>query len=159
MVLVSVNAEGKGKVTEKRKENGVHLVTLHPIPPLPDATPFSTVSMDFITELPKFDGFDAIAVFVDHDVTKAAVFAPCHSTITADSTATLYCNHVWKRFSLPRKLISDRGPQFTAAFTHDLCSLLNIDQALSMAYHPQSDGQTERVKQELEQYLRTYTSI
>jgi len=115
--------------------------------------------MDFITELPKSDGFDAIAVFVDHDVTKAAVFAPCHSTITADGTATLYRNHVWKRFGLPHKLISDRGPQFTAAFTHDLCSLLNIDQALSTAYHPQSDGQTERVNQELEQYLCAYTSI
>jgi len=68
--------------------------------------------MDFITELPKSDGFDAIAVFIDHDVTKAAVFAPCHSTITADGTATLYRNHVWKRFGLPRKLISDHGPQF-----------------------------------------------
>jgi len=67
--------------------------------------------------------------------------------------------NVWKRFGLPRKLISDRGPQFTAAFTRDLCSLLNIDQALSTAYHPQSDGQTERVNQELKQYLRTYTSI
>src|SRR5882724_4367573 len=92
-------------------------------------------------------------------VMKATIFTPCHSTITADSTATLYRNHVWKHFSLPHKLISDRGPQFTAAFTRDLCSLLNIDQALSMAYHPQSDGQTERVNQELEQYLHAYTSI
>jgi len=69
-------------------------IPLHPIPPLSDATLFSTVSMDFITKLPKSDGFDAITVFIDHDVTKAAVFAPCHSTITADGTATLYHNHV-----------------------------------------------------------------
>src|SRR6266852_4827382 len=52
---------------------------LHPIPPEKDATPFATVSLDFITELPLSNGFDAIVVFVDHDVTKAVVIAPCHT--------------------------------------------------------------------------------
>jgi hypothetical protein len=65
-------------------------VPLHPIPPLPHALPFSTTSMDFITQLPKSQGFDAITVFVDHDVTKAAVMIPCNSNITSEQTALLY---------------------------------------------------------------------
>src|SRR5882762_2913169 len=81
--------------------------------PESNATPFSMVSMDFITELPISQGYDAIAVFIDHDITKATVFAPCSTSITTDQTATLYHDHVWKCFGLPRKLISDRGPQFT----------------------------------------------
>jgi len=66
---------------------------------------------------------------------EAAVFAPCHSTITAGRHGYAFRNHIWKRFGLP-VTISDRGPQFTAAFTHDLCSLFDIDQALSMAITP-----------------------
>src|SRR5882762_2718090 len=77
------------------------LTLLQPILPETDATPFSTVSMDFIVELPISRRYDTIAVFVDHDVTKAAVFAPCSMTITADQTATLYCDYIWKCFSLP----------------------------------------------------------
>src|SRR5216684_7283260 len=74
---------------------------LHLIPPEKDAMPFATVLLDFITELPLSNGFDAIAVFVDHDITKAVVIAPCHTTITAEQTAELYQNHVWCQFSLP----------------------------------------------------------
>jgi Integrase core domain len=132
---------------------------LHPIPPAADATPFSTVSMDFITELPPSLGFDAITVFVDHDVTKATVIVPCSTTITTEQTVQLYQDHVWRCFSLPRKLISDRGTQFTALFTKELCRLLGITQAMSTAYHPQSDGQTERLNQELEQYLRAFCNL
>src|SRR5713226_8994085 len=86
---------------------------LHLIPPAKDATPFATVSLDFITELPPSNGFDTIAVFVDHDVTKATVVAPCHTTITAEQTAELYQNHVWCHFGLPSKVILDYGTQFT----------------------------------------------
>src|SRR5258705_997235 len=59
---------------------------LHPIPLLPDTLPFTTTSMDFITQLPKSHGFDAITVFVDHDVTKTAVIIPCTSDITSEQT-------------------------------------------------------------------------
>jgi hypothetical protein len=134
-------------------------IPLIPIIPEENPTPFSTVSMDFITELPISNGFDAIAVFVDHDLTKAAVITPCSTSITAEGTAKLYQDSVWKRFGLPRKIISDRGTQFTASFTTELCKLLNISQAMSTAYHPQTDGQTERLNQELEQFLRAYTSL
>jgi len=90
---------------------------------------------------------------VNHNVTKATVIVPCKTTITADQTAALYLNHVWKNFSLPHKIISDRGMQFTAHFTQALCHLLDINQNLSTAYHPQTDGQTEHLNQELEQFL------
>jgi hypothetical protein len=134
-------------------------IPLLPITPEENPTPFSTVSMDFITELPISNGFDAIAVFVDHDLTKAAIIVPCSTSITAEGTAKIYQEHVWKRFGLPRKIISDRGTQFTASFTVELCRLLQISQAMSTAYHPQTDGQTERLNQELEQFLRAYTSL
>src|SRR5229473_8642087 len=89
---------------------------------------FSTVSMDFFTELPLSNGFDAIAIFVDHDVTKFSIIVPCSSSITTDQTTTIYCNHVWKHFSLPHKLIFDCGTQFTSIFFTELCCLLHIDQ-------------------------------
>jgi Integrase core domain len=135
------------------------IAPLHPIPPAPDATPFSTVSMDFIMELPPSLGFNAITVFVDHDVTKATIIVPCSTSITVEQTTQLYQDHVWHRFRLPRKLISDHGTQFTALFTKELCHLLSITQTMSTAYHPQSNGRTERLNQELKQYLRAFCNL
>src|SRR3981189_2829680 len=142
----------------KNLTNHLH-VPLVPITPEENPTPFSTVSMDFITELPNSKGFDVIAVFVDHDLTKAAVIVPCSTTITEEGMAKLYRDHGWKRFGLPRKVISDRGTQFTASFTVELCRLLQISQAMSTAYHPQTDGQTERLNQESAQFFSAYTSL
>lgn len=131
------------------------------IPPLnpitsSSAIPFRTVSMDFITDLPLSKGFDACLVVVDHDVSKGVVFIPCTKTTDAKKTAELYRDHVWKRFGLPDKIISDRGPQFASKFFGELCRLLGIKRSMSTAYHPQSDGGTERVNQELEMYLRIF---
>jgi hypothetical protein len=90
-------------------------------------------------------------------VSKRAHFIPTHTTITAEGAARLYLMHVWKLHGLPHKVVSDRGPQFIASFTKELYRLLGIKLGLSTAYHPQTDGQTERVNQELEQYLRIFT--
>src|SRR5712692_2824852 len=111
------------------------------------------MSLDFIMELPNSDGYDAILVVVNHNVTKATVIVPCKTMITVDQTAVLYINHVWRCFGLLCKIILDWGMQFTAHFTHSLCHLLDINQNLSTAYHPQTDGQTEYLNQELEQFL------
>lgn len=129
-----------------------------PLNPITSSTtlPFRTVSMDFITDLPISRGFDSCLVVVDHDVSKAVVFIPCHKTADAVKTAELYLDHVWKRFGLPDKIISNRGPQFASKFFGELCRLLDINRSLSTAYHPQSDGGTERVNQELEVYLRIF---
>jgi transposase InsO family protein len=84
---------------------------------------------------------------------KQANFVETTTTITAAGATNLYLRNVWKLHGLPRKVISDRGPQFIAAFMKELYHLLGIQAATSTAYHPKTDGQTERVNQELEQYL------
>jgi transposase InsO family protein len=115
------------------------------------------ISVDFVAELPTAHGFDAIMNVVD-SVSKRAHFMPTHTTVTAEGAARLYLTHVWKLHGLPQRVVSDRGPQFVAGFTRELYRLLGIKLALSTAYHPQTDGQTERTNQELEQYLRLFTN-
>ena len=80
---------------------------LVPIPPKINALPFETVTLDFITKLPISDGYDAILTVTDHDCTKAAVFIPCNEDITAEGTAELYVKHVFLRYGLPSRVISD----------------------------------------------------
>ncbi|GLB45966.1 putative retrotransposable element tf2 155 kda protein type 1-like [Lyophyllum shimeji] len=126
---------------------------LHPLP-IPEGR-WSIVSVDFIVELPKAHGYDVVMVVVD-SVGKRAHFIPTHTTCTAMGAANLYRKHVWKLHGLPDAFISDRGPQFVAEFTRELYRLLSIKLSTSTAYHPQSDGQTERVNQKLEQYLRVF---
>jgi hypothetical protein len=81
-----------------------------------------------------------------------------HTTINAEGTALLFFKEVWKHHKTPRVVVSDRGPQFVAAFTCKLYKLLGIKLALLTAYHPQTDGQTEHINQVLEGYLCTFTS-
>ena len=89
-------------------------VNTHPtVPPLmpikadSDALPFSTVSMDFITDLPESDGYTALYVVVDHNLSKGVILIPCNKEETAMTTAILYHEHVYRRFGLPRAMISD----------------------------------------------------
>jgi hypothetical protein len=91
-------------------------------------------------------------------ITKCAHFIPTHTTITAEGAACLYLREVRKHHGTPRVVLSDRGSQFTAGFMHKLYKLLGIKLATSMAYHPQTDSQTECVNQELEGYLCMFTS-
>jgi transposase InsO family protein len=115
------------------------------------------ISVDFIVELPKSHGYDTIMNVVD-SVTKRAHFIPTYTTIMAKGTARLYLREVWKHHETPRVVLSNRGSQFTARFTCELYTLLGIKLATSTAYHPQTDGQTEHVNQELEGYLYIFTS-
>ena len=128
---------------------------LHPLP-IPEDR-WSTLSVDFIVELPESNGHDAVMVVVD-SVTKRAHFIPTNTTVSALGSARLYLRNVWKLHGLPDKMLSDRGPQFIAEFTRELYRLLGIKLATSTAYHPQTDGQTERVNQELEQYIRLFVN-
>ena len=78
--------------------------------------PFETVALDFITKLPVLQGYDSILTITDHDCSKAAVFIPCKETITAEETAGLILQHVFPRYRLPRRFISDRDPRFASRF-------------------------------------------
>lgn len=115
------------------------------------------ISMDFITHLPPSNDYDAIMVVVDR-LTKMKHFLPCHGTINAEGVADQYLKHIWKLHGIPKTIVSDRGPQFVAAFWKRLTQRLKICNLLSTAYHPETDGQTERANAILEQYLRAYTS-
>ena len=127
-----------------------------PIPGAHTTRPFANCSMDFITDLPMSDGYDSVLVVVDQGLSKGVILCPCTKTITSDDTAQLLLDNLYKRFGLPDKIISDRGPQFAAKAFRELLKLLGITSSLSTAYHPQSDGATERVNQEIEAYLLIY---
>jgi hypothetical protein len=124
--------------------------------PLPiPVGPWKSISMDFITDLPLSKGFDAILTVVDR-FTKMAHFLPCKKTFTSQEIANLVLRDVFKHHGLPDEVISDRGPQFIAKFWTHLLEMLRISRKLSSSYHPQTDGQTERTNQTLEQYLRCF---
>jgi hypothetical protein len=95
---------------------------------------------------------------VVNSLTKCVHFIPTHTTLNTKGTALLFLKEVWKHHGTPRVVVSDRGPQFVAAFTRELYKHLGIKLAMSAAYHPQTDGQMEHVNQVLEGYLRTFTS-
>ena len=118
--------------------------------------PFTNCSMDFITDLPPVKGHDSILVVVNQGLTKGIILIPCSKTITAEKTAQLLLENLYKCFRLLDKIISDRGPQFTSKAFIELLKLLEIKMSLSTAYHPQTDGTTERVDQEIEAYLAIY---
>lgn len=111
--------------------------------------------MDFIVKLPVSSGYDSILVVVDRR-TKMAHFIPCLETTTASELATLFFKNIFKYHGLPNNIVSDRGPQFKSTFWSELLRLLDIKPTLSTAFHPQTDGQTERVNSCLEQYLRCF---
>jgi hypothetical protein len=118
---------------------------------------WETISVDFIVELPEAHGYDAVMCTVD-SAGKRAHFIPTHTTVTSLGSAELFLRNVWKLHGLPRNVLSDRGPQFVAEFTRELYRLLGIKPTPSTAYHPQTDGQTERLNQELEQYIRLFVN-
>ncbi|MBW0479620.1 hypothetical protein O181_019335, partial [Austropuccinia psidii MF-1] len=124
--------------------------------PIPNG-PCICLSMDFITQLPLSNSFHSILVIVDR-FSKMVVFIPKMSSITSLDLAHLFIKNIFSKHGLPSSIVSDRGPLFVSSFWTNLCQQLKISRDLSTAYHPETDGQTERVNQILEQYLRMYVS-
>ncbi|THH11692.1 hypothetical protein EW146_g7954 [Bondarzewia mesenterica] len=113
--------------------------------------------MDLIVGLPDSQGYDSILVVPDQ-YTKMVHTMATSSTVTTEGVARLLRDNVWKLHGLPSKITSDRGPQFTSQVMRELNRMLGIKTALSMAYHPQMDGQTERINQEIEQYFHLFVN-
>ncbi len=140
---------------QRNKINTQHTkAPLQPIFPQPEAMPFETVALDFITKLPKSQGYNSILTVTDHDCSKVAIFIPCKEAATAEETAGLIIQHVFPCFGLPHRFISDRDPKFASRFVRGLCKGTGTSQNISTVYHPRMDGQSERTNQWLEQYLR-----
>ena len=101
------------------------------------------ISVDFITKLPVSKGHDSILVVCDR-FSKMSHFVATTEKTTAEGLARLFRDNVWKLHGLPESVILDRGPQFVAGMMKELNKMLGIETKLSMAYHPETDGQTER---------------
>jgi hypothetical protein len=105
--------------------------------------PFTHCSMDLITDLPPVEGSDSILVVVDQGLLKGVILCPTTKMVTMDGIGNLLHENLYKRFELPDKMISDRGPQFAAKAFKAMLSRLGVNLVLSTAYHPQTDGTTE----------------
>ncbi|CAI7854072.1 unnamed protein product, partial [Closterium sp. NIES-54] len=125
---------------------------LQPIPP--PTKVWDEVTMDFIMDLPRTPrSYNGILVVVDR-LSKMSHFIPTHTTVTAPETARLFFDHIVRLHSLPSAIISDRDPRFLSNFWQSLFKLHGTRLKFSTAYHPETDGQTERMNRKLEDALR-----
>ena len=130
--------------------------------PLPVPTrPWDAITMDFIVKLPESEDpatgvrHDSILVVVDR-LTKYAYFLPFKEASNATQLAYTFLRMIAANHHLPEEIITDRGSVFASKFWKSLMDQLGVNHKLSTAYHPQTDGQTERVNQIIETYLRAY---
>ena len=118
--------------------------------------PFKQISVDLVTDLPPVRGCDSILTIVDQGLTKAAFFLPTNKTASSAEIAKLYHDAIYPNYGIPDAVISDRGPQFVSSFTCDLYDKCGIKMKATTAYRLQSNGEVERVNQEISTYLRMY---
>lgn len=119
--------------------------------------PWSTIGLDFVVKLPLSAGYDSILVVVDH-FSKGLHLIPANETWTAEEFAASFFDQIFRLHGLPDKIVSDRGSLFVSKFWKEVQRLLRIKPAPSTAYHPRTDGQTERANQTVETYLRHFVS-
>jgi transposase InsO family protein len=124
---------------------------LHPLPILVGV--WQDLSMDFIEGLPKSQGYNVILIVVDI-LSKYAHFIALKHPYTAHSIAQTFMDNIVKLHGLPNSIITDRDTVFLSAFWKELFKLYKVNLQFSTTCHPKSDGQTERVNQCLEMYLR-----
>jgi hypothetical protein len=129
---------------------------LKPIDPTP--RPWGIVTSDLITGLPLCKGFDSIWTATDKGK-KMIHIAPTTSTLDSEGLYRLYLQHVWRLHGTQDKLITDRGPQFASKYAREVNRNMKIETAMSTAYHPQTDGQSERTNQDVETALRAVVNF
>ena len=113
------------------------------------------ILVDFISKLPIVIGKDAILVVCDR-LSKMTYFVATTEGTIAEELTRLFRDNVWRLHGLPESVVSDRGLQFAAELIKELNRMLGIKTKLSIVFHPQMDGQTECINQELEQYLQFF---
>jgi len=111
--------------------------------PIPER-PWNSISMDFIEKLLSSSRFDTILVIVDR-LTKQVIFIPVHDTITSADLARLFVLHVFSKHGVPSHVTSNRGLEFVSNFFRSLGTALDIWLHFTSGYHPEGDGQTERM--------------
>ena len=117
--------------------------------------PWMHILADFITKLPLVQEYDLILVVVDK-LTKIVHFIPTTKRTSAEGLARLLRDNMQKLYGLPESIILDKKPQFAAGLMRELNRMLEIESKMSTVFYPQTDRQTERVNQKLEQYLRMF---
>ncbi|GJS46850.1 putative reverse transcriptase domain-containing protein [Tanacetum coccineum] len=128
--------------------------SIHPAQPEIPMWKWERITMDFVTKLPKTsNGHDTIWVIVDR-LTKSAHFIPTRETDSMETLTRLYIKEIVSRHGVPISIISDRDSHFTSRFWQSLQSALGTQLDMSTAYHPETDGQSERTIQTLEDMLR-----
>jgi len=128
---------------------------LHPLEILKG--PWQEISINIIGPLPKSNGMDAIVVIVDR-FTKMIRLKATTTNISSEGIVKIYRNKIWKLHGVPRRILSNRELQFTSKFMEEFTKVLGTKRQLSMAYHPQTDGQTERINQEIGTFLWHYVN-
>jgi len=116
---------------------------------------WSSISLDLVTGFPVSQSFDTLLVVVDR-FSKMAHYIATTTDINSKGIARLFLDNIFRVHGLSDSIVSDRGTQFVSQFTRSLTDLLGIQQKVSTAFHPQTDGQTERIHAVVEQYLRGY---
>jgi len=119
--------------------------------------PWKSISIDLIADLPKSEGDDAILIVIDR-LRKMAHFLPCTKEMDARQFSELFMTEIFRLHGLPKDIITDRGSIFTFDLWKETTKQLGIERRLSMEFHPQTDGQTERTNSTLEQFLRAYVN-
>uniref|UniRef100_A0A3B1J2C0 Gypsy retrotransposon integrase-like protein 1 n=1 Tax=Astyanax mexicanus TaxID=7994 RepID=A0A3B1J2C0_ASTMX len=122
--------------------------------PVPER-PWSHLAMDFVTDLPVSEGYTTILTVVDR-FSRGVKFIPFTALPTAFQTAQAIYTHVFRHFGVPEDILSDRGPQFTSRVWRAFFEHLGVHVSLTSGFHPMSNGQCERVNQELGKFLRIY---
>jgi len=107
-------------------------------------------------KLPDSKGYDSILTITDHDCMKVVILLPCREDMDSLDVAKLYLHQVFPFVGLPEWVISDQDPKFTSKVFQEICALLEVKQNISSAYHPQTDGQSEKTNQHMETALRIF---
>eukprot|EP00873_Tetraselmis_striata_P001628 jgi/Tetstr1/421892/TSEL_012792.t1 len=137
--------------TKAARHKPYGLLQPHDVP----SRPFEVISLDLITDLPECQGYDSVVIFVCL-LSKRVIVEPTTKTVTAEGLAEIMHRSVFRHFGLPAKLISDRDPRFMSEFWQNMFKTMGTKLNISTAFHPATDGQTERTNQTWEQVLRCY---